>query len=64
MSEMQRRHVSRGANPGDSSPHHHLQGGRGKLLQHDYYSFLQRGATDVSLNYSAVENGTSRFRGD
>ncbi|KAB5541964.1 hypothetical protein PHYPO_G00086020 [Pangasianodon hypophthalmus] len=28
MSEMQRRHVPRGANPGDSSPHHHLQGGR------------------------------------
>ncbi|KAI5093895.1 optineurin [Silurus meridionalis] len=28
MSEMQRRHVARGANPNDSSPHHHLQGGR------------------------------------
>lgn len=29
MSEMQRRHVPRGTNPSDSSPHHHLQGGRG-----------------------------------
>ncbi|XP_060759395.1 optineurin isoform X2 [Neoarius graeffei] len=28
MSEMQKRHVPRGANPGDSSPHHHLQGVR------------------------------------
>ncbi|GAA6086501.1 optineurin [Tachysurus ichikawai] len=28
MTEMQRRHVPRGTNPADSSPHHHLQGGR------------------------------------
>lgn len=40
MSEMQKRHVPRGANPGDSSPHHHLQGVRGKLLQHSLYLFL------------------------
>ncbi|KAF4079859.1 hypothetical protein AMELA_G00183150 [Ameiurus melas] len=34
MTEMQRRHVSRGANPGDSPPHHHLQGGRVDWQQH------------------------------
>lgn len=30
--------MPRGTNPGDSSSH--MPAGRGKLLQHDYYSFL------------------------
>ncbi|TSK13354.1 Optineurin [Bagarius yarrelli] len=35
MSEMQRRHVPRGTNPDESSPHHHhLQGGRVDWQQH------------------------------
>ncbi|XP_053506532.1 optineurin [Ictalurus furcatus] len=34
MSEMQRRHVPHGANPGDPPPHHHLQGGRVDWQQH------------------------------